>query len=495
MSIETELVAVIDIGSNAVRLVVYNDLCRAPVNIYAERNICGLGKDLLKTGLLYPKGVEKALDSLERFSGLLDSMKIKNVSVIATAALRDAKDGDKFIEKVKIKFGLNIQIISGEEEARLSTLGVMASHGPISGVVGDFGGGSLELALVDQGKIKKQVTLPLGALRIQSQATGQEQLDYIESYLKTLDLLKQGQGQGFYLLGGAWRTLARAHMFMEEYPIQIMDHYGISGVKLKKFSDKISITSHAELKETAGVEARRVADMPAASLVLSRVLHYLKPRQAFFTATGLREGLLYDQLSSAVKKQDPLLTGCREIAVQTSRFGTEKTLLSLAKWAEPVFIGNAEGQIRILQAACLLSDFGWFEHEDHRAMHAYYRILRMPLYGLDHMTRAKLALASYVRYRGYIRENRTDGITAAAQQILTKAQINRAVTLGLLVRLAYTLTAGSLDLIRYTELKMTDKVLRLTLTGKAASLKGDIIQDSLALLAKRLGRRAIITVG
>jgi exopolyphosphatase/guanosine-5'-triphosphate,3'-diphosphate pyrophosphatase len=223
-------------------------------------------------------------------------------------------------------------------------------------------------------------------------------------------------------------------------------------------------------------------------------LYYLKPKEALFTATGLREGTLYDQLSPHIKKQDPLLSGCQKIAIQTSRFGTERTLLSLAKWAEPIFIKNLDGQMRILKAACLLSDFGWFEHEDHRAMHAYYRILRMPLYGMDHGTRAKLALSAYVRYRGYIRENRNDGITAAAQSVLTKKQVNQAVTLGLLMRLAYVLTAGSLDLLKYTELKITDKVLRLVLTDKATHLKGEIIQDSLDLLAKRLGRRAIISI-
>jgi len=495
---QNQHVAIIDIGSNAVRLVVYNELNRVPIKVHTERDICGLGKGLLETGHLNPQGVKHAIDSLTRFSGILKAMKIKNVRAVATAAMRDATDGLRFMKRVKDKVGIQIEVITGDDEAYYSALGVIASHGQVTGVVGDFGGGSLELAAVKKGKIIEHVTLPLGALRILSKESRKERLDYIESHLKTTDLLKRYHGQNFYILGGAWRTLAKAHMYLEKYPIFILDHYKISGRKAEEWADKLSRRSEKSLEKTAGIIKRRASDMPAGALVLGRVLHALKPKELVFTATGLREGLLYEQLSPALKRQDPLMASCVDIAQKTSRFSHGAELKALGKWMKPLFPEADEQLNRVVEAASYLSDFGWYEHEDYRAPHAFQRILRLPLYGLDHTTRAMLALSAYVRYRGYLRQSKRDEgyiteVTRDAQDILTQKQIDQAVTVGLLLQLAYSLTAGALGLLKHTELKLTDRYVRLTLKTNTETLRGEIIQSQLEIIAKRLKRKAAIS--
>lgn len=489
----TNPVAVIDIGSNAVRFVVYHDLCRVPVQLHNERNICGLGKMLNKTGRLNPEGVTAAIDSIARFSALIRAMKIKTVLAVATAALRDAEDGPAFVKTVQERFGLKITVISGEEEARLSALGVVASHGAVNGLIGDFGGGSLELIGVEQGQIKTQDTLPVGALRILSHDNEADRIAYIDQYLDKLDLSKW-QGQNFYVLGGAWRSLARAHIFMEKYPIQVLDNYRLSAKTAAAFTSLIAKQNVRSLERMAGLPQRRVQDMPAAALVMTRVLAAAKPAQLVFSGTGLREGLLYDQLSPALKQEDPLISACREIGRETSRFGTEKELIALADWIQPLFSDPDKSMIKTIQAASLLSDVGWFEHEDHRPQHAYFRILNMPLYGLNHHRRAILALSVYVRHKGYLRKlgRGKPEPTAAAQNMVTPDELAQAVLIGLSMRLAYILTGGALSLLDQAELSTTSEKLILTLTGSHTGIKGEVVQEILDQIAALTNRTASI---
>ena len=489
-------VAIIDIGSNAVRMLVYHDLCRVPVPMHTERNICGLGKTLGKTGMLNPEGVTSALDSLARFAALIKAMRIKNVLTVGTAALREAKDGAKFVNTVKLKYGLHINVISGEEEARLSALGVIANHGQVDGFIGDFGGGSLEIIGIEKGKLTSQESYPVGALRVLAFDAEKDRLEYVDSALKEADL-ERFKGHNFYILGGAWRSLARAHIYMEDYPIKVLDNYRLTGAEAAKFADMVSKQNTASLERMAGLPKRRVQDMPAAALVFKRVLDMTSPEFVIFSGTGLREGLLYDQLASQTKQVDPLIAACREIAIETSRFSTERELLDLAKWMLPMFPKADAGWLKTIQAAALLSDVGWFEHEDHRPRHAYNRVLNMPLYGLNHQRRAVLAIAEYVRHKGYLRKlgrGSKEETTEAAQKILYPEQRDEAVILGLLMRLAYVLTGGALGLLKYAEIKLTPKFFKLILRGKHTGLRGEIVQDIMQQIADQIEREARIKI-
>ncbi len=493
-------IAVIDIGSNAVRLVIYDGLKRCPIKIHTERNICGLGRDILNTGHLNPEGVEQALDSLGRFSGMLESLKIKTVFTIATAALRDANDGNKFVKKVEDKFGISINVISGIEEAYLSAQGVAAGFGQVTGVVGDFGGGSLELIAMHNGKILEQETLPLGALRILALKGEQERCDYIQHHLSNISLLRNNQKQNFYVLGGAWRSIGKTHMHMTDYPLQILDHYTIRYTPAVEFMSLLSNQSSASLERMAGLPARRVKDIPPAALVMKHVLKCLKPQNICFSATGLREGVVFDRLSHQLQKQSPLLASCLDLAERTSRSRETKHFKYMAKWLQPLFKNaSLEDFDTTLESACFLSDIGWYEHEDYKADNAYQRILHLPFYGASHMHRAILAIATYVRYKGYIRRvPREDDvkaeITASAQSTLTRSQVDLAVQLGLSIRLAHLLTGGALSLLKHTELRLTDKVLRLVLSGKSIALSGHIIEDTLNDLARFYKCKSMITL-
>ncbi len=499
-----DYVAILDIGSNAVRLVIYDGFNRAPVRIHMERRICNLGGDLATTGKLSREGVDKALNALRRLSGLLEALRVKNIHAVATAALRDAADGAEFIARVQKEFGLTIRVIDGEAEAHLSAAGVMMNGvDPDTGgvaakcLIGDYGGGSLELIALENGEMVHKTSLPLGSHRLQAIKSREARIEMIERALDGVDFLKDMKGVDFYALGGAWRSMAKAHMHMVKHPLYVLDHYAVEGDKAIDFAGLIARQSHASLEKTVGMSKKRLADMNVAALTMERLFARIKPHKLIFSATGLREGLLYEQLKPAVREQDPLMASCRKIAAKISRFDDMYSFNVLWRWMTPLFADQEGYFLRLLQASCYLSDLSWFEHEDYQAEHAFERVLVLPLYGADHPARVFLALSQYVRYRGYLRRYPRAGeedVTLNARKILAPVDVDIAVIVGLAQRIGYLLTGGALTLLNQTDLSVDDTHVTLTLRGQARLLDADSIEDALKDLADALNRKPQLIV-
>lgn len=487
--LDKKYVAVLDIGSNAVRLVVYDGLNRAPVKIHNERNVCSLGADLAVTGKLNPEGVRKAFDSIGRFSGLLEAMKIKNVHAVATAALRDAADGPAFIARVEKEFGLKIHVVDGEEEARLSALGVMMNGLGADGVIGDYGGGSLELILVEKGTVREKISLPLGSHRLHTLKNREARIARIDEELDRVPFLKKMKNRDFYALGGAWRSLARAHMHLVKHPLHVLDHYAIGARKAAEFAALISKQSLPSLERTIGFSKKRAKDMGVSALVMERLFERTSPARLVFSATGLREGLLYDRLPPAVKKQDALIASCAKIALKSGRFDDLSGFDTLAHWISPLFAKEEHAYLRLLEASCYLSDTGWFEHEDYQAGHAFDRLLVLPYYGIDHAGRAFIALSQHVRYAGAELPETTKG----AQKILGEDGVRLATVAGLAQGMGYLLSGGALSLLKHSELKVTAKNLVLGLDRSVKALNANVVGEALEEVARVIGKEASIS--
>lgn len=482
-------VAVIDIGSNSIRLVVYDRLSRSPTAVFNEKVLCGLGKTLERTGRLNPEGVKQALENLTRFQRLIDGMQVVRVDVLATAAVRDAADGEAFVAEVKRRTGLDIQILTGTDEARLAAMGVLSGTPGADGLAGDLGGGSLELVTLDRGIIGQQTTTPLGPLRLMESTDGKiaAATKVIDQHLSALPWIHEARGRTFYPVGGSWRALAKMHMEQANHPVHIIHHYSIAGDDAVGFAGLIARQSRSSLEKVPGVSRRRLETLSLAALVLERVVRTVQPARVVFSAFGLREGHLFELLSADHRRQDPLLTACTEIAQRLGRFGAAETI---SQWTAPLFAGEDENAGRLRQAACLLSDLGWAEHPDYRAEHAFLRILRMPFAGIDHAERAFLATASFVRYSGTL-----DGeVLAPAKGLLKDGPIQRAYILGLALRLAQTLTGGAMMMLQRTALRLGDEKLSLILPEDAAALVGEAVQRRLDSLAKALNRSGEIII-
>ncbi len=475
--------AVIDIGSNSVRLVVYESMGRSPTQIVNEKAMCGLGRQLETTGRLDPDGVASGLATLRRFKCLLDSMAVTEIAPVATAAVRDAEDGAQFLETVRREVGLDIRVISGEEEATLSALGVLAAEPSTDGLIGDMGGASLELVEIENGEIGPHLTLPVAPLRLAELGGRAAQVKRIDGCLESVPWLDRIKGRTFVAVGGAWRALARAHMAQSNYPLHVIHHYTVSRGEMQDFATVVAKQGKASIERVAGISRRRVDTLPAAALVMERICKLAKPKTVAFTAFGLREGVLYERLDPAVQRTDPLIAAAAEVALRIGRFGHAECLEA---WTAPLFfaLGEPPSERRLRAAACLLSDIGWTEHPDYRAFHAYQRVLRMPFGGIDHASRAGLALAIHGRYGGGTEAEGTE----IARALVSSNQLKWAYLLGLVLRLGHTVTAGSVELLEHTRLALESHAIVLELGPAAENLAGEVVQRRLDPIARALNR-------
>ncbi len=480
-------VAVIDIGSNSIRLVVYRRLSRAPQALFNEKVLCGLGRRLNDTGRLDPDGVAMALVNLQRFAHLLAAMGVVHVDVLATAAVRDADDGGVFVDEVKRRCGFDVSVISGPEEARLAAMGVVCGIPGADGVAGDLGGGSLELVALDGGEAREHATLPLGPFRLMDVgATLADREAEIDRHLDRLDWLSAYGGRSLYAVGGNWRALARTQMVREDYPLQVIHQYTVPAASLNTLTGLLGRQKKGSLARMAGVSRRRLETLPAGALVMARLLARLAPKDVVFSALGVREGHLFDLLPADRQASDPLLLAAGDLARRLGRFDHGD---GVVEWTERLFPGEPPHARRLRHAACLLGDCCWAEHPDHRAEQAVTWMLHLPILAVEHAERAFLAAVLHARYAGDLPA--LDG----SLRCLGEAEASRALTLGLTLRLAFTLTGGAVRLLGGTALSRDNGTLVLALPAALEAMVGDVVRRRLEAIGKALGEPVRIDLG
>ena len=482
-------VGVVDIGSNSIRLVVFDAAKRAPLPVFNEKILCGLGRGLQRTGELDPDGVALALDNLQRFAGLAEAMGVDDLTFIATAAVRDASNGGAFVRAAEARTGRRIRILSGGDEAKLSAQGVVAGIPDADGLAGDLGGGSLELVRVRGARVGAHATLPLGPLRLRDLGGREGARQFIDAELARLDWLGQVKGRALYAVGGAWRALARVHMAHADYPLHVIHHYTLARAAAEEFCDLVAGLSRESLERVGDVSRKRLDTLPLAALVLSRVLRQAKPAELVFAATGLREGCVFDKLDPAERRRDPLIDACSELARTSARFAVDGQ--ALMAWISPLFRKSAASEARLRLAACHLSDIAWREHPDYRAEIAFLRTLRIPFTGIDHAGRAFVALAIHTRYEG-----RADApVTRPAWQLLGEEALRHAHVLGLGLRLAYTLSAGTPAILNQVRLRVERGTIDLVAPASMKPMIGEAVERRLEALARALDRKPRLRVG
>lgn len=460
--------AVIDIGSNTVRLVVYESNKKGSLTLYNEKVQCGLGKDITLTGKLNRDACSLAVSVIKRYIFLVRSMDAKAI-VVATAAVRDAIDGKIFAEKLSKVCKVNIKILSGIEEARLSCLGVFSSFYEPSGFVGDLGGGSLELIGSHDKDYQNTVTLPFGTLREKSYISREREL------IKRLDLAFSGitwlclyNNKPFYAVGGAWRALAKVHMDWSNHPISVLHCYKVSESEALDLCRVLTRLSPSSLNAINAVSKLRRNSLSYAALVLERIISVAKPKNIIFSSYGLREGVLSEQFSSKEKDVDPLLASCLSISDE-SRFVIYRE--DVFNWLKPIFYDFPDSEIRLIKALILLSDVSWRIQRDYRAKFAFNKILYSPLIGINHEERVYIALAVSARYRGVI-ESRALGL-------LHSEQIKRAKIVGSSLDLIYSISGGIASTLNYSKLEYDSNILKIKIEKNNLSSFNGLVKKKL----------------
>jgi len=449
---------VLDIGSNSIRLVVYEALSRAPTALFNERVQCGLGAGIEATHRLDPEAIEPAVGSLERFARTAEILGVSQLDVVGTAAVREAEDGPDFVRLVKKRTGLDVRVITGTEEARLSALGAASASPGLSGLVGDLGGASLELVELQDGVPGQSSTLAIGPLRFKNgDLKNGAVAEAIERELATAAWLGGVRNRSMHLVGGTWRALARLHMALRDYPLPIIHGYRLTRIEAEALCRLVSGLSAKTMKRVASVPRRRQETLPFGALALGRLVARAQPAEIVFTAYGLREGLLYERLSAAERAIDPLIAGCTEMSGRLGR-GVEYGE-ALDGWLADAFPPAEPRDALIRRAACLLADVSWRDHPDYRTEHAFHQVLRAPFVGLSHAERAFLAVAESARYRGASPE-----IESITDALLPAARVKLARALGTALRVAALISHGKSELLQPAGLRRAgNDGLRLTL--------------------------------
>ncbi len=473
-------VGVVDVGSNSVRLVVFDGVARSPAYFYNEKILCGLGKGLQETGLLNPDGRNRALAAIRRFAALAEVMQVTALTGVATAAVREADDGPAFCALVQAETGLALKVATGAEEALLSAKGVLLGWPQATGLVCDIGGASMELARVDAGQIGARGTSPLGPLRLANLASGGDVDAAIDREIGVLAETVGGSAARIYLVGGSWRAIARLDMERRAYPLKVLHEYRMAPDDVIETCDWLEGETVAGMKALVGISSARLELVPLAARVLKGLVQALQPEALSVSSYGLREGLLYERMPASLRARDPLLEAARHMEQSRARFPGFGA--SLYAWLTPLYARADRAQLRLIRAACYLHDITWRAHPDYRAEVCFETVTRANLSGLDHPGRVFLGAAILSRYK-----SAGEGFDPAVLSLLTPDQRDQAEILGRALRLGAMLSGAAPGSLENTELAMDADRLTLTLRGKARALRGEAVDRRLASLASRLG--------
>ena len=472
--------AIIDIGSNSIRLVVFDGPDRSPTVLFNEKVMAGLGRSLSEDGLLDEAAVQKTLRALKRFRLLAEAMGVASLRTVATAAVREAEDGPAMLVRVQ-RLGIAAELLSGQQEAEAAGLGVISAIPEADGIVGDLGGGSLELIRVRKGKTAGWVSLPLGVLRIgaiREQGEGALRAA-LEKMLRGEKWVKEGRGLPFYMVGGSWRALARYDMHLSKYPLPIIHQYGLPTERIRPLALMADQIDRKKLQALSIVSSSRIPTLGDAGTLLADLVEHLGSRELVVSASGLREGLLFGMLDDEQRLEDPLIAAARAEGVREGRFPEHGDLLN--HWIAPLFSQDPASLSRIRHAACLLADIAWRANPEYRADRALEVSLHGNWVGVDAFGRAMMAQALATSFGAGSMPLRQLAPLAGVEALRI------AVRWGLAMRLGQRLSGGVAAPLRASQLRNQGGAVTLTLETGDADLYGEAVERRLKQLAAAFG--------
>jgi exopolyphosphatase / guanosine-5'-triphosphate,3'-diphosphate pyrophosphatase len=480
-------VGIIDIGSNSIRLVIYDGPSRIPSILFNEKVMAGLGKGLAGTGRLDPQAVERAFVALERFRLVTERIGVAQLHTVATAAVRDASNGGEFLDRAA-GIGLDVTVLSGGEEAEMAGEGVIAAFPWADGIVGDLGGGSLELARVHDGKVHERSSFPLGVLRVADiRKKGPRALrTQVEHMLRDKGWSGTGRNLPFYLVGGSWRALARLVMHSTGYPLPIVHGYAMPVETAQRAVRALAHLDKTKLKEVPQLTSSRAGSLPDAAALLALVARELGSASLIVSAYGLREGVLHRNLPADVRDIDPLIWATREEGRRLGRFPEHGDLLD--RWIAPLFKGENAETARLRHATCLLADVGWRAHPEFRAERGVETALHGNWVGVDARGRAMMAQALFTNFGA-------DGEAPIVGQLASQEDLLEARRWGLSMRLGQRLSGGVAGPLKASALEVGKGELTLHLADGDGPLYGEAVERRHKTLAAAFDARPMVTEG
>jgi exopolyphosphatase/guanosine-5'-triphosphate,3'-diphosphate pyrophosphatase len=441
----TARIAVIDIGSNSVRLVIYGKNGAYPAPLFDERSNCRLGAGLDETGMLASDRIAVALETLTRFAAIIRAMKVDSCYPVATAAVRRAGNGDEFCRPAEIILGQPIQVLSQQEEATHVARGLTLNVPEASGLVADLGGGSIEIVALEKGEIRHSVSLNYGHL------SNADEAEIIAAFTQ-IGWIKSVAAKQLFGVGGSFRALGSAFIGRNGYPLSVLHGLKISNEMVMTLCDDF-IQSGSAL---GGVPVARRRTMPMAAKIIRALVDIAAVRRVIVSGTSIRDGVVAINELSETQRADFLVAISQEIAGAGGRFVGVSG--ALKQFLQPLTIGRKPSFARLLNVACNLADMCWHEHSDMRGDFAARQVLGLPVNCMTHKERIWLAMALYHRYVG-LKENKPH--PEEMDSLLRAKRRGEALTVGLALRFALIFSAGTCDYLKNIRLECQPDVMRL----------------------------------
>ncbi len=474
-------IGVVDVGSNSVRLVVFDGAARSPAYFYNEKIMCGLGDGMAETGQLNPEGKIRAMAAIRRFQLLADAMGLPPLTAVATAAMREAEDGPAFRSEIEAATGIKLWVIDGEEEARLSAQGVLLGWPGAYGLVCDIGGSSMELAELRDGRVGKRLTSQLGPLRLRGIKGGKKGLRrHIKEVLAELHYRMGPQRDRLFLVGGSWRAIARIDMERRGYPLAVLHEYRMSRKSLIATIDYIAEHDVNELRARTGLGEARMSLVPVAAEVLRNLIATFRPRDIAISSYGIREGMLFEQMPQRLRDRDPLVEACRFAESKDARMpGFGKRLYD---FIIPLFPSAGPEETRIIKAACLLHDVSWRAHPDYRHEVCFDNATRANLGGMTHEERVFLGVALLHRYKNSRSGSRFEPLF----DLLDDRALEKAEILGKAMRFGAMFSVQTPELMGALRWLPKKREIEMRLAPGAEDLFGEVAEARFLSLAEVL---------
>ncbi|MEM8696647.1 MAG: Ppx/GppA family phosphatase [Pseudomonadota bacterium] len=474
--------AVIDIGSNSIRLVVFDGHGRLPAFLFNEKVMVGLGARRDADGALHDDAIADAMEILRRFRSLASAMHVTDLRTVATAAVREAGNGAVLTTQLK-EIGLPVRLLSGTDEAKLAAMGVLSAIPDAEGLVGDLGGGSLELARIEGGEVRECASFPLGVLRVaELRSSGKKGAlkRAVAKALKSADWTVRCADHPFYLVGGSWRALARVDMQRTKFPLPIVHHYTMQPERAAKLVRLLARIDKSKLSCVPSMASQRIPNLPDGAAILSQLVKQIGLGELVVSAYGLREGLLYERLDDETRRIDPLIAATREEGERQGRFPEHGDLLN--RWIAPLFSDESDTDKRIRLAACLLADTGWRAHPEFRAERGLEMALHGNWVGIESNGRGKMAQALFTNFGGGV------GVVEELVNLCSTKELEQAARWGLAMRFGQRLSGGVAGPLELSRVAVEGEKLILAIDKGDAELYSQPVAKRHRQLADAFGK-------
>jgi len=476
--------AIIDIGSNTIRLVLYqydkNEGLREFGNM---KTVARLRNYIESDGEMSEKGIQLLATTLNSFKQIIEDYEVTDIRAVATAAIRQAKNKNRIISRMKRETGIKIEILSEEEEAYFGFLAVVHSMDTPSAVTIDIGGGSTEITLYTDKKLQNSYSFPFGTVSLKQKFVSDELInesernqlrEYIKDQFASIPWI-QNVHYPIVAIGGSARNVAQVHQHHVDYPISGVHHYEILKDELENMNASLGNMTMEQLKQLDGLSSDRADIIGLAMEVFLVLMEFVGSKKFQVSKKGLREGVIIHRVlqnnAEAFNKYKVFEENSKKLAFEYGRTEEEsKTLLSLA---DQLYKQSCELNLlqfnltdyELIRRAAQVYLIGEFIERDSANQHTFYIIANQSIEGLNHKERVTLALLASYKNRDYFRRFATP-----FESWLSKEELKNLRDYGAFLKFIYALNISKRNIVKKVKLDTKENGIHITISAKKSAV-------------------------